>query len=121
MATRKHGAAEARLGRTPGYGVYNLGGREPVTLAQLVTVVERVVGRPARRQWLPPQTGDVERTCADLTRSTQELGYRPEVTLEQGIARQWAWMRTQGAPGVGPAAAGLGLARAGRGASAALP
>ena len=41
------------------------------------------------------QQGDVDRTLADLSRSEAEIGYRPAVGLEEGVARQWAWMQEQ--------------------------
>lgn len=82
---------------TRGYGVFNLGGSTPVTLRELVETIERVTGRKARIQPMPPQAGDVERTWADLTRSRAALGYQPQVPLKQGIARQWEWLLAQGA------------------------
>ena len=44
----------------------------------------------------PAQLGDVERTYADLTRSTTELGYRPKVTLAEGLQRFVTWFREYG-------------------------
>ena len=55
--------------------------------------MQRVAGRKAKLQYLPAQPGDVERTWADLARSKAELGYRPTTSLDEGIARQWAWLR----------------------------
>jgi len=76
----------------PGYRVYNLGGNHPVSLADLIALVERVTGRKALIDRQPPQPGDVERTWADLTRSGAELAYRPAISLEDGVARQWRWL-----------------------------
>ncbi len=74
-----------------GYRIWNLGGSNPVTLTDLVGVVERTVGRRAEIERRPEQAGDVRRTFADLARSRAELGYSPATTLEEGIRRQWAW------------------------------
>lgn len=71
------------------YRVYNLGGSQPVTLNQLIETVGKVVGKQPKLEHLPPQPGDVERTFADLTRSTAELNYQPKTTLLQGITKQW--------------------------------
>ena len=84
----------AALDRCDGFGIYNLGGSHPVALADLITVIENVTHRQARIESMPAQTGDVERTYADLTRAQTDLGYEPKVSLEQGIARQWAWMKS---------------------------
>ncbi len=76
------------------YRIYNLGGSKPVTLTTLIRTIENTTGLPARIRRLPPQPGDVERTCADLTRARRELGFDPRVSLEEGIARQWEWFRS---------------------------
>jgi UDP-glucuronate 4-epimerase len=77
-----------------GYRIYNLGGSHPVSLKDLIATIEKVVGRTAVLDRLPMQPGDVERTWADLTRSSAELGYHPRTSLGEGIARQWAWMKS---------------------------
>jgi UDP-glucuronate 4-epimerase len=76
----------------PGFRIYNLGGEHPVTLADLVASVERVVGKSALIRRLPAQPGDVERTSANTTLARAELGYLPKVSLEDGIRlyRDWA-------------------------------
>lgn len=76
-----------------GYRVWNLGGDHPVALGDMLATIERVVGRKAVIRREPMQPGDVLRTWADLTRSRGELGYVPRTAFEQGVARQWEWMR----------------------------
>lgn len=82
-----------------GYRIWNLGGSSPTTLRELIATIGRVVGKEARVRATQPRAGDVERTYADVTRSRAELGYSPRVSLEEGIARQWAWMRGEGGAG----------------------
>ena len=79
----------------PRFDIFNLGGSHPVELRQLVEVMERTMGLAARRELLPMQAGDVERTYADLTKSTALLGYRPTMDIEEGIARFVTWFRQQ--------------------------
>ncbi|MHC4947462.1 MAG: NAD-dependent epimerase/dehydratase family protein [Planctomycetota bacterium] len=79
------------------FRVFNLGGAHPVTLSDMIAAVGRVVGREPRVHRLPAQPGDVNRTWADLTRSGAEIGYHPTTPFEEGLARQWAWMRGQAA------------------------
>ena len=90
-------AAMNRCGRgdAPGYRIYNLGGNSPVSLREMIATIERVTGKKARIDQKPLQAGDVERTWADLSRSRNELGYNPTTSLEEGVARQWQWMRQQ--------------------------
>lgn len=85
---------EAEGGGTTGFRVYNLGGSSPVSLAQMVETIGSVVGRRPRIDRQPMQPGDVDRTFADISRASAELGYGPTTSLAEGIARQWAWMRS---------------------------
>ncbi len=83
----------------PGFRIYNLGGEHPVTLAGLVTAVERVVGKPADIRRLPAQPGDVERTWADTSLARADLGYAPKTSLEEGIRRYRDWAQANGLTG----------------------
>lgn len=76
------------------YGIYNLGGSDPVSLKQMIATIEQVTQRNAQIQTQPMQQGDVQRTWADLTRSQADLGYQPTTRLAQGIARQWQWLQS---------------------------
>lgn len=87
--------ASAEAIRSHGYRVWNLGGNKSVTLADMISTVGRVVGREPVVEATSTQPGEVERTAADLTRSGRELGFAPAVRFEEGVARQWAWMRTR--------------------------
>ena len=77
---------------TPAYRVYNLGGNHPASLKEMIDLIGKVTGKRVTVDRKPMQPGDVGRTWADLTRSKAELGYAPKVSLEEGIAKQWAWL-----------------------------
>lgn len=81
----------AAVERCDRYRIYNLGGSDPVRLSRLISELESALGRKATIERLPPQPGDVERTYADLARSTAELGYRPTTPLAEGLRRFVAW------------------------------
>ena len=78
-----------------GCRIYNLGGKEPVTLNRLIKIIERVTDCTAKQEPQPMQLGDVVQTWADLTRSEAELDYYPGTDIESGIARQWQWSLQQ--------------------------
>ncbi len=78
-----------------GYRIWNLGGSSPVPLREMIAIIARTVGKDARIKPMPMQPGDVERTWADLTRSTAELGYAPQTAFEEGVRRQWAWTNSK--------------------------
>ncbi|MFG0248027.1 MAG: GDP-mannose 4,6-dehydratase [Phycisphaeraceae bacterium JB051] len=84
------------LANCSSYHIYNLGGDSPVTLAQLIATIEKVVGKEAIIDRKPMQPGDVNITWADLTKPRAELGYAPQTSLEQGITKQWEWIQQQG-------------------------
>jgi UDP-glucuronate 4-epimerase len=76
-----------------GYRVWNLGSDRPTTLTDLISTISATVGKPAQIIHKPMQQGDVERTWADLSRSTKELNYRAATSLSDGIASQYDWMK----------------------------
>ena len=85
----------AAMERIEGYRIYNLGGNQPVTLAEMLSAIEETTGIRAKIDRQPLQPGDVDRTYADLTTSGSELDYQPKVSLRQGLANQWQWYQQQ--------------------------
>jgi len=77
------------------YGIFNLGGDEPVNLSRMIEVIEKTLGKKAIINRLPMQPGDVNRTCADISFSTTELGYKPKTSFEEGIAKFVEWYKMQ--------------------------
>eukprot|EP01039_Chlorochromonas_danica_P002893 gene2893-3158_t len=76
-----------------GCQVINLGNGRPYLLRDFINLVERCVGKPANIEVLPEQPGDVDRTCADISKARELLDYRPRVSFEEGIARTVEWYR----------------------------
>ncbi len=75
--------------------VYNIGGGSRVTVNHVFEIIGRLVGRPLMLDQQPPQKGDMRDTYADTSRATAELGFAPSVTLEQGLAEEYAWLRSE--------------------------
>jgi UDP-glucuronate 4-epimerase len=80
-------------GDWPCFSIYNLGGGKPVSLNDMVSTLEKVTGKKARIERAPMQPGDVERTCADISRVAQDLGYDPKVGLEEGLTYTVSWVK----------------------------
>ncbi len=74
---------------------FNLGGRRPVRLADLLLALEDALGARAILDQQPEQPGDVPLTAADTRHAEIVLGWRPRVTLEEGLARFVAWLRAR--------------------------
>ncbi|UCE07391.1 MAG: GDP-mannose 4,6-dehydratase [bacterium] len=79
--------------RCDGYNIYNLGESRVVPLMELIGLIEKYIGKKAKIKWLPPQTGDVVITYADITKARKELGYQPQVDIEDGIQAFIKWFK----------------------------
>lgn len=73
------------------YKLYNIGNNRPVTLSHFIEVIEAALGKPAQKQFLPIQPGDVPITYADVDDLTRDVGFRPTTPIEQGIAHFVEW------------------------------
>ncbi len=85
----------AAIEKCSGYAIYNLGESRSIRLDELIGEIEKALNKKAVCNFLPMQPGDVLRTCADLTRARQDLGYRPKTELRQGLAKFVNWMRQE--------------------------
>lgn len=79
---------------SPYYRIFNIGNNQPVELLRLIQVIEENIGKKAVINWLPMQAGDVTATFADIDHLSDEIGYRPKVSIEEGVARFVDWYRT---------------------------
>lgn len=75
------------------YRLYNIGNEQPVELLRYIEVLEQSLGRKAQMEMLPLQAGDVPDTEADVSDLVANVGYRPVVSVEQGVANFVAWYR----------------------------
>ncbi|MDP9903656.1 MULTISPECIES: NAD-dependent epimerase/dehydratase family protein [Arthrobacter] len=66
----------------------NIGGSGDISMNELISLVESTVGGPVNLSRHPAQLGDVLRTGADGSRSSEILGWKPRVQIEEGVARQ---------------------------------
>ena len=71
--------------------VYNIGNQSPVELMDYIETLEKFLGKTAEKELLPLQPGDVPDTYADVEALVQDVGYKPDTTIEQGIEKFVAW------------------------------
>ncbi len=71
--------------------VYNIGNQSPVELMDYIETLEKFLGKTAEKELLPLQPGDVPDTYADVEALVQDVGYKPNTTIEQGIERFVSW------------------------------
>jgi UDP-glucose 4-epimerase len=75
--------------------IYNVGGGSRTSVNEVIAIIGRLVGREPRVEHLAPQQGDVRHTAADTSLAREELGYSPRVSLQEGLAREVAWIRRE--------------------------
>ncbi len=75
------------------YALYNIGNQQPVELKRYIEVLEDCLGKKAIQNLLPLQPGDVPDTYANVEDLVRDTGYRPDTSVEQGIANFVAWYR----------------------------
>jgi UDP-glucuronate 4-epimerase len=73
------------------YRLYNIGNHQPVELMDYIEVLERCLGRKAKRNLLPLQPGDVPDTYADVSDLVADTGYKPDTSVEVGVSRFVQW------------------------------
>ena len=78
---------------TAPYRLYNIGNNQPVELMHYIEVLEECLGIKAKKNMLPLQPGDVPATYADVDDLVHDVGYKPDMTVEQGIAAFVDWYR----------------------------
>jgi len=86
----------AALDRPPEAGrhrLYNLGNNKAASVNDLISAIEAATGKRAERDEVPPPPGEVAATWADISASQRDLGFAPQVSLSEGIARFAAWYR----------------------------
>lgn len=73
------------------YHLFNIGNNEPIELSRFIQAIEIACGKTAEKIMLPMQPGDVKRTYADTQRLEDEVGYKPQMEIEEGIAKFVEW------------------------------
>ena len=81
------------LDRPNGFQIYNLGNGSPILLRDFIRTIGEITGKKPQIEKLPPQPGDVPRTCANISKAKVMLGYRPQTALHQGIEKTLAWYK----------------------------
>jgi UDP-glucuronate 4-epimerase len=75
------------------YRIYNIGNNSPVDVTYVVSLLEQELGRKAERIYLGMQPGDVPATCADIEDLSNDVGFRPSTSIEEGVKQFVAWYK----------------------------
>jgi UDP-glucuronate 4-epimerase len=75
------------------YKLYNIGNQTSVELQHYISILEGVIGKEAKKDYVPMQPGDVPDNQADVSELEADVGFKPLVPLEEGLRRFYAWYR----------------------------
>ena len=73
------------------YKIYNIGNNQPEKLMDYIAVLEKCLGRKAKKEFLPMQPGDVYETYADVSALMKDYGFKPSTTIEEGLSKFAEW------------------------------
>ena len=74
--------------------VFNIGGGSRVVLTDVLATMEKVIGQPIRKNYVERAMGDARHTSADVSKAQRILGYQPQVSLEEGLTKEWQWIQS---------------------------
>lgn len=83
------GAAEDGVPGT----AYNIGGGSRVSMNEVLDIIAKITGTELRIKKVETQKGDVRDTSADTSLARRDFGYAPAVGLEEGLSREWEWIK----------------------------
>lgn len=75
------------------YKIYNIGNNKPEKLMDYIAVLEKCLGKEAKKEYLPMQPGDVYETYADVSRLMEDYGFKPSTTIEEGLESFARWFK----------------------------
>ncbi len=88
-------ATIAALERPADGSIFNIGGGEEIELLEAIEVIAEAVGVAPRIEFESPRRGDQRRTVADTTKARNALAWSPEVSPQDGLRRQVAWVKNR--------------------------
>ena len=93
VADASAATAAAAVRGVPGH-IYNIGGGSRVSVNRVLDMVTQCTGRKLNIRRQAPEKGDMRDTYADTSLAQSDLGFRPTVSLEEGIQAEHRWLST---------------------------
>ncbi len=76
------------------YAVYNIGNSEPINLLNFIENIEQILGKKAKKIFLPIPPGDVQKTFSDITKLQDDFNYKPDTKLNDGLENFISWYKS---------------------------
>jgi UDP-glucose 4-epimerase len=74
-------------------GVYNVGTGRETSVVELLGLCQQIAGTSYEPEFAPARPGELQRAVVDPSRAVDELGWRPEHSLEDGLRETWEFFR----------------------------
>jgi len=92
IANPKWDSANPYIGSSSApYRIYNIGNNHPIELMDFIAHLERAIGKEAKKNFLPIQPGDIRTTFADVKSLEDDIGYRANTSIKDGVDRFIKW------------------------------
>lgn len=82
---------KAAVRKKSSFELINLGNNHPINLSEIISIIEKELGKTAKMKNIGKQEGDVFATCADISKAQRLLGYNPKVRIDEGIKLFVEW------------------------------
>jgi UDP-glucuronate 4-epimerase len=76
------------------YKIYNIGNNQPVELMKFIETIEHHIGKNALKNFMEIQLGDVPATYADVDDLMNDVGFRPNTSIDDGVGEFVSWYKT---------------------------
>jgi UDP-glucuronate 4-epimerase len=83
----------ASLKKSYPYEIFNLGNHKSIELNYFIKLIEKNLGKEAKKEMMSIQPGDVENTFADIKSSQEKLNFAPQTSIEAGIKKFINWYK----------------------------
>lgn len=75
------------------YAIYNIGNHQSIDLLRFINAIEENLGKKAIKEFYPMQPGDVKETYADIDNLTNNTGFKPVTSIEEGVGKFIDWYK----------------------------
>nr|HID57661.1 NAD-dependent epimerase/dehydratase family protein [Desulfobacterales bacterium] len=83
---------QAFLKAQPGE-IFNIGGGSRISMNRVVRIIEEITEQSVEVNYMDVQKGDVRHTSADISKARNLLGYKPSISIEEGLRTELEWIR----------------------------
>ncbi|HLO83885.1 MAG TPA: NAD-dependent epimerase/dehydratase family protein [Nostocaceae cyanobacterium] len=74
--------------------IFNIGSGSRVGLAEVLETITEIVGKPVKKNYIATANDDARHTAADISKARQILGYQPQISLKEGLIKEWEWIKS---------------------------